>query len=850
MGKKSAPQKHTPPKLAVWLLQNLSDPEEADSLLGDSTEEYSDYCREKGPFRSRCWYWIQVLISLPSFCKSYLYWSVTMFKNYLKIALRTILKHKGYSFINIAGLAVGIACCVLILLWVQDELSYDRFHENSNDIYRTTLNIADSWGAGAPWALGPTLKKDFPEVQTFTRYGEITRLVRYEDRAYNESIAFADPEFFDIFSFPFVGGRPDPVFPTITSIVITERTAKKYFGNEEPIGKMLNFNNQADLTVTGIIKEVPTNSHMEFDIVIPVLLFGERINTEWSIESGTYVLLDENTDLNAFREKISGIAMKYDRRTDQTILVGLQPLSRIHLYSLNGGGNIIYIYIFSFIAVIILLIACINFMNLSTARGGTRAKEVGMRKLVGARRSNVIKQFYGESLLLAVFSLFVAIGLVFLFLPSFNSLAQKTLSFDLGNNLLILTGLLGITLFTGIISGSYPALLISSFHPAKVIKGSLSAGSSKSALRKILVVSQFTIAIVLIIGTLVVYKQLHYIRNRDLGFSRDQVLSLYMSQTIQPSYPALKEELLKHPSVLNVTAASNRPNQVGNINPVYWEGRGPDQYETWNFISTDFDYVKTFDMEIVMGRDFSKEFETDKQNYIINEEGLKRTGLQDPIGKLFSIWDNEGQIVGVVKNFHSVSLHNEMRPVVITLLPNWRPSILFVKLRPENIQATLKDLEKTWSQFAPNFPFEFQFLDEAFEAQYRTDQRTGSLFRTFALLAIFISCMGIFGLASFMAERRTKEIGVRKVLGASIPNIMGLISKEFMILLTVANVIAWPAAYFLARSLLSRYAYRTNIGLWVFLVAGVMAYMIALITVSYQAFKAARTDPAHSLRYE
>ncbi|MCJ7580772.1 MAG: ABC transporter permease [Candidatus Aminicenantes bacterium] len=773
-----------------------------------------------------------------------------MIKNYLKIALRTINKHRGYSFINIAGLAVGITCCVLILLWVQDELSYDRFHENSNNIYRTVLCVQDNWWTSSPWALGPTLKKDFPEIQMYTRYGERQRLIKYEDKSYNESVAFADPEFFDIFTFPFVDGRPEPVFPTVNSVVLTEKTAKKYFGNNDSLGKIINFNNQFELTVTGIIEEVPSNSHMQFDVVIPVLLFGEQINTEWSIESSCYIHLSDNIDIESFREKISGIVMKYDRRTDQTILLDLQPLSRIHLYSLRGGGNIIYIYIFSFIAVIILLIACINFMNLSTARGGTRAKEVGMRKVVGARRSHIIKQFYGESLLLAVIALTIAIGLIFLFLPSFNKMSQKTLSFDLGNNLTMLLGLLFITLFTGIISGSYPALLISSFHPVKVIKGGLRTGSSKSALRKVLVICQFTIAIVLIIGTLVVYKQLHYIRNKDLGFSRDQVLSISINRSTRPSYPALKEEFLKHPSVLQVTTATGRPTQVGNINPVYWEGRGPEQYETWNFVSTDFDYVKTFEMKIVQGRDFSKEYETDRQNYIINEEGAKRTGLDDPIGKLFSIWENEGQIIGVVKDFHMNSLHNEIQPVVITLSDNWAPNILFIKIRPENIQATIKDLEKSWKKFVQDFPFEFQFLDESFEAQYRTDQRTGSLFKTFAFLAIFISCLGIFGLAAFMAERRTKEIGVRKVLGASIPNIMGLISKEFMILLTVANVIAWSAAFFLAKGMLNRYAYRTNIGLWVFLIAGVLSYTIALLTVSYQAFKAARTDPAKALRYE
>ncbi|MFC2166778.1 ABC transporter permease [Acidobacteriota bacterium] len=839
-----------PPKIAAWLFLHLSDPEDAFSLAGDTEEEYRDRHWNKGLFNAVCWYWRQLLKSLPLFCKSYLYWSATMIKNYLKIAFRTIKKHKGYSFINIAGLAVGITCCVLIFLWVQDELSYDKFHENSKNIYRTVLSVQDNWWTSSPWALGPTLKKDFPEIRIFTRYRESQRLIKYEDKSYNENVAFADPEFFDMFTFPFVNARPEPIFPTVNTAVLTEKTAKKYFGNENPIGKIINFNNQVELTVTGIIEETPSNSHMQFDVVIPVLIFGEQINTQWSVESSCYVQLLDNIDIESFREKISGIVMKYDKRTDQTIILDLQSMSRIHLYSLRGGGNIIYIYIFSFIAVIILLIACINFMNLSTARGGTRAKEVGLRKVVGARRSHVIKQFYGESLLLSVIALATAIGLIYLFLPSFNKLSQKTLSFDLGSNLAMLLGLLIITLFTGIVSGSYPALLISSFHPVKVIKGGLRTGSSKSTLRKVLVISQFTIAIVLIIGTLVVYKQLHYIRNKDLGFSRDQVLSLSLSRTLRPTYPTLKEEFLKHPSVLQVTAAQGQPTQVGNINPVYWEGRGPEQYETWNFVSTDFDYIKTFEMDIVLGRDFSKEYETDRKNYIINEEGAKRTGLEDPIGKLFSIWEYEGQIIGVVKNFHMTSLHNEIQPVVITLSDNWPPSMLFIKVRPENIQATIKDLEKSWKKLVPNFPFEFQFLDESFEAQYRTDHRTGSLFKTFAILAIFISCLGIFGLAAFMAERRTKEIGVRKVLGASIPNIMGLISKEFMILLTVANVIAWPVAFFLAKGMLNRYAYRTNIGLWVFLIAGVLAYTIAILTVSYQAFKAARTDPAKALRYE
>ena len=543
--------------------------------------------------------------------------------------------------------------------------------------------------------------------------------------------------------------------------------------------------------------------------------------------------------------------MEYDKRTSKEVLTGINPLSRMHLYSLEGGGNIIYIYIFSTIAIFILLIACINFMNLSTARGSTRAKEVGMRKVVGARRAHVIKQFFGESLFLSFVSLLFAVGLVYLFLPGFNNLAQKSMKLDLGSNLPVLIGLLGITLFSGMVSGSYPALFLSSFRPANVIKGSHFASSSKPLLRKALVVTQFSIAIVLIIGTIVTAKQLNFIRTKELGFNRQHVISLPMNTALQESYESFKNEALNHHSVINVTSATGRPTRVGNINPVYWEGKGPEQYEVIKFIACDHNYIKTFEMEMAQGRDFSRDFPTDIQNYIVNEEAVKLMGFEDPVGKLFSIWQYEGQIIGVVKNFHSRPLHNTIEPLVLTLAQqNWGPSYVFLRIGPENISQTLDDLAKTWKKFAPNYPFDYLFLDEAFEQLYRTDQRTGTIFKYFAILAIFISCLGIFGLAAFTAEQRTKEIGIRKVLGASVSGIVSLISREFVMLLTLANVIAWPIAFFLMNRMLKSYAYRTGLSAWIFLMAGAMAYFIALLTVSFQAYKAARTDPARSLRYE
>ena len=839
------------PSIFVWLLCHLADPEDAQSLVGDVEEDYKDICLQRGKFRAKCWAWHQVLISLPPFFKSYIYWSVTMIKNYLKIAFRVIKKHKGYSFINITGLAVGIACCVLILLWVQDELSFDKFHKNHKQIYRTALNLEGRWTTSSPWALAPILKREYPEILMATRYRNNDLLFTYEDKNFNEETAFVDPDFFDIFTFPWVMGSQDSPFPTMNSIVITERTATKYFGSEDPLGKTLTANNRTKLAVTGIIKNVPANSTLTFDILAPVKLFGEETLNSWSLESSTFILVQKNTSPDALREKIAGITMEYDKRTSKEVLTGINPLSRMHLYSLEGGGNIIYIYIFSTIAIFILLIACINFMNLSTARGSTRAKEVGMRKVVGARRAHVIKQFFGESLFLSFVSLLFAVGLVYLFLPGFNNLAQKSMKLDLGSNLPVLIGLLGITLFSGMVSGSYPALFLSSFRPANVIKGSHFASSSKPLLRKALVVTQFSIAIVLIIGTIVTAKQLNFIRTKELGFNRQHVISLPMNTALQESYESFKNEALNHHSVINVTSATGRPTRVGNINPVYWEGKGPEQYEVIKFIACDHNYIKTFEMEMAQGRDFSRDFPTDIQNYIVNEEAVKLMGFEDPVGKLFSIWQYEGQIIGVVKNFHSRPLHNTIEPLVLTLAQqNWGPSYVFLRIGPENISQTLDDLAKTWKKFAPNYPFDYLFLDEAFEQLYRTDQRTGTIFKYFAILAIFISCLGIFGLAAFTAEQRTKEIGIRKVLGASVSGIVSLISREFVMLLTLANVIAWPIAFFLMNRMLKSYAYRTGLSAWIFLMAGAMAYFIALLTVSFQAYKAARTDPARSLRYE
>lgn len=838
-----------PSPAAIRVLGFLSDPDAAPCLAGDIEEEYADLRERRGRLPAAIWLWFQVVISLPSFVKSYLYWRPAMFANYLRTAWRNLRKHKVFSFINIAGLAVGMACCILIFLWVEDELGFDRFHPNRDRLYRIVMRTEGTWVTSSGWALAPTLKREFPEIRKATRVAVRNALVSHEDKSRNQSVAFVDPDFLEMFGFPLHDGDPRTAMAVNQCAVITETAARSLFGNTDPMGKVLSVSNdQYRVPVTGVIADPPANSTLQFDVLIPVRIFGEAVDTDWSYESQCFVLLDENASADAVRKKIAPVAMKYDRRVNTVRTLDLEPLTRLHLHNPGGGGPILYVYIFATIAVFILLTACINFMNLATARAEARAREVGLRKVVGARKSDLARQFFGEAFLHAGLALVAAVGLVLLVLPAFNSLAGKALSpARAAGTLLILPA---VALVTGVLSGSYPALFLSSFRPAAVFKNVQPTGSSKPRLRRILVVFQFSIAIVLVIGTAAVYRQLDYIRSANLGYNRHQVATLAMNREIRSKYQALKEELRRDSGVVNVTAANSRPTLVGNINPVYWEGRNPGQYETMNFVATDHDYVKTFEMEIAAGRDFSREFPTDVENYLVNEAAVRRMGLEDPVGKLFSIWEYRGVILGVVKDFHNKPLSQEITPTVFALRSNWAPAVMFIRVRPEDIARTMGRIKGIWSRLVPGRPFEPVFLDESFDALYVSDRRMGVLFRDFAALAIFISCLGIFGLAAYTAKRRTREIGVRKVLGASIGRIVSLLSREFVILVSIANVVAWPAGYFLTSRLLRNYAYRTDVPLGVFLGAGILAYLVALLTVSFQAVQAARTEPVNALRYE
>lgn len=774
-----------------------------------------------------------------------------MFKNYFLVTFRSLRRHKIYSFINIAGLAIGMACCILILLWVRDEISYDRFHKNADNLYRLILHAEDGTYTSTPWQLMPTLKKDFPEVLKGTRYAFRTWLTKYRELWFYQDGALVDPEFFEIFTFPFIKGNPETAFSSLNSVVLTEETAKKYFENDDPLGKILNFDNNMDLTVTGVIGNIPPNSSLQFDFLAPVRLAGEQRLNSWWIESRSYVLLSENTNPEQLHTKISGTVMKYDKRMNKKTDVDLQSIKRLHLYSVSGTDPVVYVYIFSAIAVIVLIIACINFMNLSTARSSIRSQEVGMRKVAGAARFDLIKQFLGESLILSIIALIFAVVLVYLFLPGFNNLASKEFSFNLINDFSILAGLLIITLITGALAGSYPAVYLSSFLPANVLRGSRGTrGFGANTFRKILVVTQFTAAVILIISTVTVYRQINFIRTKDLGFDREHIISIPMNNEIRNQYDVIKDEILKNENVENVTAASSRPLAVGNINPVYWEGRTSADYVTFNFVTADYDYFETFGMDMAQGRSFSKAHATDPNNYIINETALKATGLKEPLGKMFSLWTREGKIIGVVKDFNASSLHDEIKPIVFLLNRDWPHSFMFAKLKAGNINSTVDFISRTIRKFAPGFPFEYTFLEDYFNRQYQDDDRIGNIFKYFTFLAIFISCLGLFGLAAFMAERRAREIAIRKIMGATITKLIGILSKEFLILISVSTIIAWPVSYYISVKLLQSYAYRTSVGLVFFIGAGILALILGLFTVSYQAFKTASANPIDSIRNE
>jgi putative ABC transport system permease protein len=779
-----------------------------------------------------------------------------MFKNYLKMAFRNIRRYKGYSFINIAGLTVGMACFILIFLWVYDELNYDTFHTHSDRLYRIILKKADDPSdrgmSSTPYILPKILKEEYPEIVEVTRVrtrGYPSAVRQGDITFYEQRFFFTDPSFLSMFSYELSAGNPKTALTNRNSVVVTRKAAQKYFGDQDPVGKILRWNNTQDLEVTGVIEKVPYNSHLQFDFMASLQLYDSERLSSWWRESDAYVLLQEGVSAEEVSRKIAGTMQRYHPEDDFTI--SLQPVREAHLNILQGGrSDKRFVLIFAVIAVLILAIACVNFMNITTARSSVRAQEVGMRKVVGARRSDIIKQFLGESVLLSLISFSFAVVLVDLFLPVFNRLQGKEMALLVSGNLLFYLSLVGVAVVTGFIAGTYPAFFLSAFQPAKVLKMDIRKGRKGSVLRTVLVVSQFSVSVLLIIMTVVAYKQLQFIRNTGLGFSREQIVHILMNDKLRDAHKTFKERLLQDPRIRNVTFASAVPHLLFNVNNFEWEGMDTDKEVELDFLYVDHDYAETFDLEIVQGRDFSEEYPTDaSEAYLVNESAVRFMGMSDPIGKRVVLAGRKGRIIGVVKDFNHKPLVFDITPLVMGIRPSWYFDLL-VKISPEDIPGSLAYIEKVFKEVSPGFPFQYQFLDDWFELIYSPLKVMNTIFNSFAFLAVFISCLGLFGLASLLAEQRRKEIGIRKVLGASVPGVVFLLSRKFLKIILIANLIAVPAAYFATRMFLNLFVVRTKLDAGVVVATVAFTFVVALVTISYQVIKTALANPVDSLRYE
>jgi putative ABC transport system permease protein len=808
-----------------------------------------------------------------------------MFKNYFKIALRTLWKSKGFSAINIIGLAIGLATCLLIMLFVHDELSYDRYNKKADRIYRVDGDIKFGGNhfilAVAPDPLGPTLKKDFPQVEQFTRFRVNGGLLikKGNENVQEEHVVFADSTLFDVFTLPMLDGSPATALQLPNTVVITETMARKYFNTTQAAGKTFIINNRHNYTVTGVIKDIPAQSHFNFDFFVSMSTLAESRNNNWvSNNFNTYIVLKEGADPKKLEAQFDALVEKYVgpqimalmsidldefKKSGNYDRLLLTPLTSIHLHSdkvaeLGANSSIQYVYIFSAIAFFILLIACVNFMNLSTARSSNRAREVGVRKVLGSLKYSLVNQFLTESILISFIALVLALVLAFIMLPYFNQLSAKNIKLNVLASPWLLPVLLMLVLITGLLAGSYPAFYLSSFKPIQVIKGKLAAGFKTSRLRSGLVVFQFAISIILIIATMVIYKQLHFIQSHKPGFNRDQVMVIHNSTPLGNKAKVFREEVIKLRGVDNATLTGYLPtNGWRNDNPVFadptLDQKRAVSMQTWD---VDEQYIPTLGMELVAGRNFSKDFPTDSSGIIINEAALRLLGFTDPIGKpLYFMRDlnkkddvSNLHIIGIVKDFNFSSMRQQVTP--LALLLNANNGNMALRLSSTNLHQLVAQIENKYKNMAPGEPFNYSFMNEDFNNLYRTEQRMGVIAISFSALAILIACLGLFGLAAYAAEQRTKEIGIRKVLGATVSHITAMLSKDFLKLVIVAAVIAFPAAWWFMHSWLQDFAYRTSIPWWVFIMAGIVAALIAVVTVSFQTIKAALSNPVKSLRTE
>jgi putative ABC transport system permease protein len=862
-----------PPRVLARLMEPLLDSRVRYAALGDFEERFRAVARSRGRRRACAFFFVQLVLLVPPFLQNLVYWSMEMLKNYLKTALRNFEKHKVYSAINVLGLTVGLAFFILIGLYVRGELGYDRFHENRDRIYRVEQVLAHESGtettAGCPTPLSGVLQAEIPEFESVTRvinYGTWT-FTMPDARKFSGNRTFAvDPEFLGIFSFGLVKGDGKSALAEPYSVVITETQARKMFADEDPVGQVIKLGRQ-DVKITGVIRDVPTGSHLQFDTLLSVATVtaqnGPQTFTRWWDNwVPLYAMLRPGSAFAGANEKIRFLLKKYQGEESRNELY-LRPLGKIHLYAnvsneLGVTGSIKNITIFGAVSILVLALACINFMNLATARGMDRAREVALRKTVGAPRSSLIKQFFGESTITVAFAMLLAMAVVRILLPKFNPIVNRQLTLNLFQDAGFAIFLAGVMVVVSLASGLYPAVVLSSFSPIGILRGLKSPGAGSTSFRKALVVFQFAISIALIIGAIIILQQTSFLLNKDLGYSSDQILYL------RPGGPAsttraFRQELLRLPNILDVGFSDYLPHSSTNWCYVSWEGAGPQEYMKMNVNYVDENFLRTYGMTIVEGRDFSEGMRSGSDNVVIlNETAARKIGWKEPVGRrlLYNI-DYRSRsvggatVVGVVKDFHFLSLHHTVGPIMLRLLPRDEGgSIASVKVAPDNIAGSIASIQKAFQSFFPDGTFSYQFLDEDFQQMYLEERKAGRVVTGLALMAVLIACLGLFGLSSYMTKQRVREIGIRKVMGASSTNISWLLSWQFVRLVVLANFLAWPAAHFIVEGWLRNFPYRIKPQGLVFLISSSLAVLIAVATVGFQAFRAARTNPAISLRNE
>ena len=875
--------RNKPGIIAEYFLYMISSFGEEYAVLGDIQEMYGEIYDEKGWLNAQLWCWKQIILSFPQFIKNKIYWGCTMFKNYFKIAFRNLIKHKSFSVINILGLAIGLSVGLLILLYVFNEVTFDHHIKNYQNKFRVGSHIEMqgrkvSFGQTAG-PVGEAMLEEIPEVIKSSRLYMSNGIMAYENKVFKEDeIIYAEPSFFDMFSVNMIVGNPKNVLETPFSIVMTEETANKYFGNENPIGKILKLDNSYDFTVTGIVNRLPTNTHIQYDMLISwntlyQLPAHQRFVNGWmGFNYKAYVELTDASQEKVVQKKLDAMVAKYTgeiaKMFNAELSMFIQPVKDIYLYSELEDepvkGNLTYIMIFTAIGLFIILIACINFMNLSTARSISRLKEIGMRKVLGAERKKIINQFLSESIFLSIIGVAIALLLVTMLLPTFNRLIDQQLSLSLLFNWQIIIGLVVLTFMVGILAGSYPAFYTSGFQPVNALHGKLRSAKGNKLFRNSLVTFQFVISIGLIAVTIVIFGQLRYLSDRNLGFDKDHVLCVSMSgKNMSDNYEVFKNKVDQISGVQSSTASSLLPGRGNSETYFKFEGMTENGEQILPFVEADYDYAKTLDIKMKMGRFFDREFPADELGMVINESLLKTLPWNDLIGRKIERMEmkdgkpfyREFHVIGVIKDYNFESLHQKIRPLIITLPVQHSEFVgeinyVSAKINTANVRDVVASVESIWKEMEPARPINYFFLDESFDRLYRSEQRLGEMFIYFTILAIFVSCLGLFGLATFTAEKRTKEVGIRKTLGADTSTIAILLAKDFAKWVIIANIVAWPVAYYIISKWLESFAYKIELNFLPFILAGVIAFVIAIATISFQTVKVAYTNPAKTLRTE